>query len=385
MDLAAFIGNNKDKIADEWIKHAQDNISPTGLMEKEEVRDHIVKMLERIVEDMATSQSIYEQEEKSKGNKKGTSRQNKAARDHGEQRLEFGFNFLQLSSEFRALRASVLRLWANESREENWEVDFHDMVRFNEAIDEAWTVSVKRYQKKLDQGRDMFLSVLGHDLRNPIATISGVNSILELSENLSEKEKVAVQYSKSGTKRMAELIDNLLELTRLHLGKGMTVNKAQVDLQKHAHKIVQELQLAYPKYKIKMDSVDSVEGEWDKLRLEQMITNLVSNAIRHGEPGGTIKVHTSKEGNSGVLSVHNTGAPIPEKYRKRIFQGRFSRRNGNAAKEKSYGLGLYIVKEIVVAHQGKIMLTSSEEQGTTFKIILPIEAEADNISASVAV
>lgn len=382
MNLALFIQENKEEIADEWITHAQDNISSTRTMDKVEVKDHVLSMLDRIVEDMNTPQTSSEQEIKSKGNKKNTFEYSRAAKLHGEQRHNFGFDFLELSSEFRALRASVLRLWAKEGRKENWETDFYDMVRFNEAIDEAWAVSAKRYQKKLDQARNLFLSVLGHDLRSPMATIGGANSVLELSKNLTQREQAAVQYSKSSAKRMAELVDNLLELTRLHLGKGMTVNKKPVDLQDCTYKIVEELRLAYPKSHIVMESTEPVEGDWDILRLEQMITNLVSNAIRHGEPGETIKVSTSKEGNKGVLSVHNNGEPIPEKLRDKIFEGRFTMRSGRAGKEKSYGLGLYIVKEIIVAHQGKCELTSTHEQGTTFKITLPREAGTE-IKASV--
>lgn len=385
MRLTAFILENQEEISSEWVKHAQDNISATEQMKLEEVRDHVLKILVRVMEDMETSQTDSEQEEKSKGNQKRSTEENRAARDHGEQRLESGFNFVQLSSEFRALRASVLRLWAKQSREENWKIDFHDMIRFNEAIDEAWTISLKRFQMKLDQSKNLFLGILGHDLRNPIATISGVNSILELSENLSKRERAALQYSKSGTKRMTELIENLLELTQLHLGRGMAVNKTKVDLKKQTEKIVQEMQVGYPETDIVLDSSGPIEGEWDKLRLEQMITNLMSNAIRHGEPGGTIKVCAAKAGSNGVFSVHNNGTPIPEKYKEKIFEGRFSRRNGGPSKEKGYGLGLYIVKEIVEAHQGEIELKSTQEDGTTFTVILPLESDIDNVSASVDV
>lgn len=376
MKLASFIRNHREEITQEWIRHAQENIDRAHLMKIVEVSDHIQQMLYRIADDMETCQTDDQQEEKSKGNKRLVNWESKAASDHGEQRLDFGFDFLQLSSEFRALRASVLRLWAAKSRKENWENDFYDMIRFNEAIDEIWMISLKHFQEKLDKSKNMFLGVLGHDLRNPIATVVGANSILKLSQNLSEKERSILQRSDSSIKRMTELINNLLELTELHLGTGMTIEKKHIDLGELTVKMVKELQLGYPQANLLMESYESVDGEWDVLRLEQMMTNLITNAVHHGEPGGAVKISLSALEDEAVFTVHNDGPPIPEEIKRKIFDGRFTRNNGRAA-EKNYGLGLFIVKEIVEGHQGKIELTSTEKEGTTFKVFLPRKISAN--------
>ena len=372
MTLNVFIRKHKEEISQEWIKYAQENLDPTNDMDLDEIRDHIMEMLDRIADDMDSSQSDSEQESKSKGNKQMTADDLKAAIDHGEQRVTFGFDILQLSSEFRALRASVLRLWDKKSREENWKNDFHDMIRFNEAIDELWMISVQHFQGKLDQSKHWFLGILGHDLRNPITTITAANSILKLSQNLSEREKKVLQQSDSSVKRMRELINNLLELTELRLGTGMDMKKEEMNLTTHSKDIVKEIQLAYPETKIVLEPEENVMGQWDVLRLEQMITNLVTNAIRHGKPKGEVRVHLCTKDATAFLSVHNDGAPIPEDLREKIFESKFSRNNnGSGFKEKSYGLGLFIVKEIVEGHGGKIQLTSSKKEGTTFTIALP--------------
>ncbi|WP_373060273.1 RsbRD N-terminal domain-containing protein [Zunongwangia sp. H14] len=156
MNLSAFIRQNQNLIADEWIDFATDNIIPAGKMEREEVKDHVKQILDRIIEDMDSLQTNNEQRIKSHGNKELNSAETNAANQHGEQRLDFGFDFMQLSSEFRALRASVLRLWAEKSREENWKTDFHDMIRFNEAVDEVWMISLKCFQEKLDESKNLF-------------------------------------------------------------------------------------------------------------------------------------------------------------------------------------------------------------------------------------
>lgn len=375
MKLSVFIQEHKDEITEEWIAYAQNNIEHASDMDLEEVTDHVREILDRISRDMETSQTDDQQERKSKGNKELTSQDKEVGTAHGEQRVGFGFDFMQLSAEFRALRASVLRLWAKKSRKEDWKTDFYDMIRFNEAIDEIWMVSLDRFQTKLEESKNLFLGILGHDLRNPIATVKGANAILSLSGNRTEKEKEIIGFSNSSLKRMSELIDNLLELTELRLGAGMTVKKSVHDLHERLEDIVHELQLGYPEARILFDGSESIEGEWDILRVEQMVTNLITNAIRHGEQGGTVHVKISRQEEQAVISVHNQGAPIPEEIRQKIFHGRFSRNNGRPVNGKSYGLGLLVVKEVVEGHEGEISVDSDEKNGTTFTVKLPLKVE----------
>lgn len=371
MKLAPFIKDHKEDITDEWVNFAQENISCVNKLQLEEVRDHIRQMLDGIVKSMEALESDAQQEKKSKGNKNLEPGESTAAKQHGSQRADVGFDIVELSSEFRALRASVLRLWEKNGKEKNWEADFHDMIRFNEAVDQEWMISLERFHHTVDESKNWFLGILGHDLRNPLATMSGVQSILKLSKNLSKKEQSLVGRSVSSVKRMRELIDNLLELTNLRLGSGMTINKSSVDLSKQSEKIIQELQLGYPEAELILESPGPIQGEWDGMRLDQLMTNLITNALRHGRPGGPVIVRVSAKGNDVFYEVHNEGAPIPESIKNMIFTGKFKKNNGDSTKEDSYGLGLYIVKEIVDGHKGQIKVTSTEESGTTFKIILP--------------
>ncbi len=371
MNLVTFLSNNKNQIVEEWIDFAMVNIDHTGKMNHKEVKDHINEILNRVIEDMGSAQTNKEQKVKSHGNKKQDSLNIMAANDHGLQRLVFGFDFMQLSSEFRALRASVLRLWAEKSKEHSWKIDFHDMIRFNEIIDEIWMISLRSFQEKLDGNKNLFLGILGHDLRNPITTIKGANSILKLSENLSEKEKKTIQYSDNSVERMIELINNLLELTELRMGSGMTVDKSELDLSSLFKEVIHEQQLAFPKVDLIIDTNGRVIGNWDKLRLSQMMTNLITNAIKHGKKEGTVKVKLSANLDNAYFSVHNEGTPISENILDKIFDDRFTTGNKGTSKEKSYGLGLLIVKEIVKGHKGEVNVSSSSESGTTFTAILP--------------
>lgn len=371
MKFAHFIKTHKEEITDKWVKFAQDNIDGVNKLQLEEVRDHIIQMLDRIVENMETSESDAQQEEKSKNNKTIQPFNSKAANRHGEQRADKGFNVMELCSEFRALRESVLELWEAKCKAEKWEIDFRDVIHFNNALDQVWMVSVQRFQDKVDESKNWFLGILGHDLRNPLFAISGVQSILKLSENLTEKEKYLLGRAGSSVKRMAALIDNLLELTNLRLGSGMTINKSPVDLSKLSEKIVQELQLSHPKAQFIFKSPGAVQGEWDITRLNQLISNLVSNALRYGKPGCPVTVNVSTKGNDAYLEIHNEGPPIPENIKTMISTGKFTKTKGDPTKKDSYGLGLYIIKQVVDGHKGQLEVKSSEENGTTFRIILP--------------
>lgn len=374
MRLAPFIRKHKKEITEEWVEYARENIHVTEKMDLTEVRDHIMQMLERIADDMETPQSESQQKAKSRGHKAPALKEGLIAQKHGEQRLEKGFDIVELSSEFRALRASVLQLWEEKMTTDIGEEKFKDMMRFNEAIDEAWMHSIEKFHTKMDESKNWFLGILGHDLRNPLAAITGVQQLLQLSPNLSDKEKAILHRTDTSAKRMKELIDNLLELTNLRLGSGMSIERSTTDLAKLSEQIVQEFQVSYPQATFELTTPGPLEGKWDRLRLEQVLNNLMANALRHGEPGGPVKVAVSAEGNTAFLSVNNQGAPIPEDVQDMIFTGMFTQsnhENHENARENSYGLGLYIVKEIVAGHNGDIDLESTEERGTTFTISLP--------------
>jgi hypothetical protein len=370
MRLTDFIRQNKKEIAREWVGFAKNHIEATQVMDREAILDHIMQMLDRIVKDMDSPQNKAEQKQKSQGGKAGNLLHDTPALEHGAQRVEAGFDIVELSSEFRALRASVLRLWEQKMDPNIGQSEFQDMVRFNEAIDEAWMHSMNRFHTKIDESKNWFLGILGHDLRNPLAAVKGVNQFLSESDNLSEQEKALLQRSETSTKRMEELISNLLELTQLRLGGGLLVNKSSAELTKQCEQIVQEFQIAYPRAEIKLASSGPVAGSWDLLRINQVITNLVANALRYGRQGGPVSVKVFSDNGHACFSVHNEGNPIPREKQQMIFSGLYTEGEGRAG-ESSYGIGLYVVHEIVRAHEGELQLESSQEEGTTFTVKLP--------------
>ncbi len=168
--LQAFIQQNIGAILSEWEVFAKTRIPAAATMSVLEPRDHAGEMLLAIAEDIGRRQSETQREHKARGLADGANGRTTAASAHGAIRHLSGFDLIQVVSEFRALRAAVLRLWAAEGV---WQPeDVEDLTRFSESIDQALAESVASYSAKIDESRDTFLAVLGHDLRGPLATLS---------------------------------------------------------------------------------------------------------------------------------------------------------------------------------------------------------------------
>ncbi len=131
------------------------------------------------------------------------------------------------------------------------------------------------HHTKVDQSKNWFLGILGHDLRSPLSTVSTAQQLLSISENLTENDKKMVKTIDSSTKRMQELIDNLLELVNLRLGSGISINKTPTDLTVQCEQIVQEFQITYPKADLSISSPGPVQGEWDNVRIKQITSNFI--------------------------------------------------------------------------------------------------------------
>lgn len=172
---------------------------------------------------------------------------------------------------------------------------------------------------------------------------------------------------------MTSLINNLLELTELRLGKGMSFQKVPIDLVELSQNIIHEHELAYPQIEFVLSFDDDIHGNWDRLRLSQMMNNLITNAVKHGSSTGTVQITLRNYERHAEFAVHNNGSHIPQEVLQKIFKERFTSGNKNELKENSYGLGLLIVKEIVEGHQGEIHVESTPQTGTTFIITLPKE------------
>jgi signal transduction histidine kinase len=270
-------------------------------------------------------------------------------------------------SEFRALRASILRLWA-EAQSDSDRASLAEITRFNEAVDQLLAESIAKYAQDVDRSKDVFLGVLGHDLRNPLGAIMMSATVIMAKEGPEwEHSKTAARILSSGT-RMERLIGDLLDFTRARMGTGIPIARTEVDLEAECRKTVDEIAAFHPTCNVSFQATGELRGLWDGARVAQALSNLLGNAVQHGTPHGRITVTLRGETERVVLSVHNEGRPIPKRHLQDIFDPFRQLEPGHA--KTNVGLGLYIVQSIAIAHRGTVDVESSED-GTTFTIRLP--------------
>lgn len=367
-DLADFIEQHLETIIEEAIRFAKTVIVDTAL-DDTALRDHLPEILEAIVVDLRTPQTRAEEIEKSEGRAEApTGSTRSAAGTHALHRAHSGYSISNLVSEYRALRASVLRLWADAADRKR--IPPGEVTRFNEAIDEAIAESVSYYAEEVERWRNIFLGVLGHDLRSPLTAIV---MTADLIARMAVDAPIATHAQRliRGGERMRELLDKLLVYNRAQMGMRFDIKKAHVDLVRACREEIEQLQASMPGTRIRFQSPESLRGLFDAGHVREALANLVVNAEKYGTPGGEITVELRNEGAGAELAVSNAGDSISRETLDLMFQP--LRRGGVSSGESeraSLGLGLFVVSQIAKAHDGTIRAESVQGK-TTFTLHLP--------------
>ncbi len=374
MRLSKLIMEQKESILQDFEEFARTHTSPGGSMDVEALRDHAAGMLEAIAHDLEQPQTAAERERKAKGEATQEPETATAAEEHGAARAQSGFSLEEAFAEYRALRASVMRHWSAVGTASS-RSEVADVIRFNEALDRAIAESVGEYSKAVTEYRDMFLAVLGHDLRSPLNTIMSASEFLADQGEFSERDRRMATAIHGSGERMSSLIEDLLDYASSQLGKDFGLRPTAADLGEIVSELVREEETTHPEREFRTTLEGDLAGEWDVRRLRQVLSNVLDNALRHGDPESPISVSASDAGEEGevVVAVHNEGAPIPAEARERIFEP-FRRAGSPEADEQAgqgTGLGLYIARRMAEAHGGSIDVESSREEGTTFTVRLP--------------
>lgn len=375
MRLHDFILANREQILSEWETFARTCAPASATMDVSALRDHANEMLTVIAADLGNPQSGNEQSEKSKGRAPETgSTVETAAEEHGAGRAESGFTVEQMVAEYRALRASVIRLWTREQGELK-SADIEDLTRFNEAIDQSLAESVAEFNENVENAKEMFLAILGHDLRTPLGAIyTSAAFMLDIDELKEPHRTLTARIARSAT-RTIDMVGDLLDFTRSRLGGGIPAVRAPMNLGKVVRDVVDEISAAHPERRLRVDTRVEQHGEWDAARIGQALTNLIGNAVEHGAPGTTVAVEIQGDEKNVTVTIHNRGAVIPADRLNGIFNPMKAREaplNPSASGPTgNLGLGLYIAERIVHAHRGRIEVESSEARGTTFTVHLP--------------
>lgn len=372
MRLAAFVDENFEHILQEWERFARTIDTPGKQLDPETLGDHAAGILRTVVADLRTRQSTWQRTEESKRHRHFVDSQT-SAESHAATRLHCGFTLGQMISEYRALRASVLKLWMAEI-ETGTDFETDDVVRFNEAIDIALAESVAGYSTAVEASRNIFLGILGHDLRGPLnAIMLGVVAINRMPHQ-SEKLGRICSMIQTSVDRATRIVGDLLDFTRSQQASGIPITRDEIDLVPICRCIVDEVQCSHPDAQIRLEASPSATGWFDGSRLEQVFANLITNAVRYGAPCSEITVSLETTSSEVIFAVHNYGPPISADKLSLIFNP--MERHSQQVQDEigplaGLGLGLFIAAEITSGHDGFIDVTSNTEEGTKFVVRLP--------------
>ncbi|CAE6723796.1 Adaptive-response sensory-kinase SasA [Paraburkholderia domus] len=370
MRLADFILRDMETIVVQWEAFAGTLLPAAANMKSLALRDHAQQILQAVAKDLSTAQSREAQAEKSMGRAPVLiGAPETAAQTHALLRARGGFDINQLAAEYRALRASVLRLWMDECQPEAPDPD--DVIRFNEAIDQALAESVGYFSAQVDQARNLLLGMLGHDMRSPLQTILMTAQYLA-ALNAGEQVSVAASRLIRSGARMQALLNDMLDFNRTRLGLGVNIAPTDTDLEKLLSDELDLLRAAHPDRRVDLDVAGDCRGVWDGRRLQQLLENLVLNAIKYGAPDAPVRVVMTGEARDVRFEVRNHGPAIERMTLARIFDPlqRGLNQEGSYNADGNLGLGLYIAREIAKAHGGEIEARSDEAE-TVFAVRLP--------------
>jgi signal transduction histidine kinase len=227
-------------------------------------------------------------------------------------------------------------------------------------------------QDERDRFRDLFVGVLGHDLRNPLSAITLGAAALLKGGTLGEKEAKGVARIARSADRMTRMIHQLLDFTRTRLGGGMPIERRACDLNEIVRQVIEEAESGHPGRSIHVreasNPTGSWTGSWDRDRLSQLLSNLVRNALEHGSPGTPVGIYLKDDPTQVEIVVENQGPVIPSDLVPVLFD---PFRQGERRSSGGLGLGLYIAQQIARGHGGDIDVTSSDEEGTRFSVKVP--------------
>jgi signal transduction histidine kinase len=378
MRLAEFILNDMEAILGEWDAFAAANIPAAARMTPEAVRDHAKQILTVVVKDLSTPQTKRAQADKSKGLAPEVNGESEtAAETHAVLRAQSGFDINELASEYRALRASVLRRWMEACQSDD--LTLGDVVRFNEAIDQAVYESIEYFTAEVDRTRNLVLAMLSHDMRNPLSAITLTAAYL-LDLNAGAHVSEAASMLTFASNQMTVLLDDMVDLKRTMLGLGLKITLAYIDL---AVEFADELELlrgAHPGRQLDLEVIGDARGHWDGPRLQRVLRNLVSNAIKYGTPDAAVRTVIFGNATDVRVEVINSGPNIEQSDLDQIFDPFHRSSSGHAASlgdvtDVGLGLGLFIVREVARAHGGEVDVRSADGV-TVFDVLLPRSNES---------
>jgi signal transduction histidine kinase len=247
----------------------------------------------------------------------------------------------------------------------------HDEWLLSALADQAAVALERTRMDEIGEFREQLIGIVGHDLRNPLNAIMLAAHLLLHPEGLGEREAELARKITRSASLAARLIDQLLDLTRSRLGGGIPIDPERFDMNDVCRQVCGETELTHPDRPLRVDVRGDLTGVWDRDRMYQLLDNLVGNAVQHGEPRTSIDLRVDGRETEVIIEIANRGEPIPAETLPFVFDAFRQGRTAHPSRTHGLGLGLFIAQEIARAHRGSIAATSSQTDGTTFRVRLP--------------
>lgn len=370
------LGGARDAILDGWLAAVSTQPFHLGRRERA-ITDHIPRVFDRLLAVLAAQEDA--------GDVGRSPAQDPTylenARNHALMRAAQGLTAAEVILEFRLLRHQI---WAALRRGLPVEVVTGNLVSaellINDALDGASGVALNYYQEALEEALDDFVAIAAHDLGNPLTGIKGTIQLLSRrtrSQRLTPETLAAsLESMQEQTTAMERLLRNMLDATRVRAGQ-MPAKRAPTDLVPLVRRAIELLGQEAQDRIVIVTAVESLIGSWDEGRIEQVVQNLISNALKYA-PDGAIRVTLERIDDTAVLRVIDQGIGLSPEDQARLFQRYFRSPSVVARRVEGTGLGLYICRGIVEAHGGRITaISDGPGTGTTMVVILPLAMTAD--------
>ncbi len=380
--LAVILDQRRDVLLATWTRRVLEDpaVPEANRLSKPALRDHIPALLDDVI-DALIATAPHAADDASGELAALANAVREPARAHARQRLSNGYSLGAALRELTHFRAAVVdvcvpaggTLSADAIRLLHGSIDVA-MNTVAVAMDRSARHKLEVEQERLRQEgelRERFVAILGHDLRDPLASIVSGAGVLLRREATPPANADVLRRILSAAERMGRIINGLLDFARVRGGGRLLITPQRTDLDAVCRQVIEELRLLHPARTIKFTARGDGVGEWDPDRLAQVVQNLLGNALDYSPPGTSVDVVVDGQASDVVLTVINRGEPIPREQLALIFEP-FARGTQHAdTSRKGLGLGLFIVNEIIKAHGGSISVASTPEEGTRFTVSLP--------------
>lgn len=355
---------NIDKILLIWEERVNHEVSAAQHQETKALRNSLPEYLNQLAD--ALSNTIDRTTARKRSDKINSTRVGKR---HGEDRAgSKNYTIDQLITEYHILRQVLFDVMEDEAPLSVVEREVI-VCSIEQAVNDAAT----EYSNILKSVKERISNTLAHDLRNPLTStkIAAELALRKLPPGDAMIPKMNVIIS--NMKRLDQMVTELLDASRLEAGQSMLIETKYCDFDEVIRQVTDELSLSYPEC-FEVQSKGRCQGYWDENGLRRIVENLVTNAIKYGDANRPITISLTQDKNSIELRVHNFGKPIPPEDVPILFEQ--YRRLKSSQHKAGWGLGLTMVKGMVDAHNGSILVESDKDKGTTFIIKLPKDARS---------